>query len=317
MSYKANDRISVAMATFNGEAFLREQLDSLYRQTLPPFEVVVSDDHSTDGTIDILKEYHDNYGLQYSVNEHNIGVNQNFEKAIRACKGEYIAISDQDDVWFPEKIEVCYKKLKEIEGNQPALVSSQCYHINNKGEVISKGTCINIDSSSCADTILHPPGVTQGCSMMFNRKLLELLKPFPSSEVIMYDGYIGLVGTCVGIKYNIAKPLFYHRHHHSNVTSPLNQGKRKETHWFYFLRKFIEPVFLPQGRGKQLMMIQEEYGELFHEEAKAVCAKAIRCYMSKSIIGRMISILKMTELDDRLKYGLMAGVLAARIVKKQ
>jgi glycosyltransferase involved in cell wall biosynthesis len=92
--------ISLAMPTYNGERFLREQLDSIYNQTIVPDEVIVVDDCSTDGTISILEEYKKKYGLKYWVNEKNLGYNKNFEKAISLCTGDYIALSDQDDVWF-------------------------------------------------------------------------------------------------------------------------------------------------------------------------------------------------------------------------
>ena len=74
--------ISLAMPTYNGERFLREQLDSIYNQTIVPDEVIVVDDCSTDGTISILEEYKKKYGLKYWVNEKNLGYNKNFEKAI-------------------------------------------------------------------------------------------------------------------------------------------------------------------------------------------------------------------------------------------
>ena len=103
-----SDRISIAMATFNGEKYLREQLDSIYSQTLLPYEIVAADDCSTDRTTEILEEYRIKKGLKYLVNEHNIGVVKNFEKAISLCQGDYVALSDQDDIWFPEKLEKSY-----------------------------------------------------------------------------------------------------------------------------------------------------------------------------------------------------------------
>lgn len=119
-----SDRISVAMTTFNGERYLREQLDSIYSQTRVPDEVVVVDDCSVDNTSTILQEYHQSKGLTDFVNDKNLGVNKNFEKAISLCTGDYIAISDQDDIWFKNKLELSYLKLKEIENDEPSSVSS-------------------------------------------------------------------------------------------------------------------------------------------------------------------------------------------------
>ena len=116
--------ISIALPTYNGEKYIREQLDSIYNQTLVPDEVVVVDDCSTDNTVNILEEYSQRYGLKYFVNDSNIGYNKNFEKAIRLCAGDYIALSDQDDVWFPTKIQVSYDAISKFPKDRPALVSS-------------------------------------------------------------------------------------------------------------------------------------------------------------------------------------------------
>ena len=116
--------ISLVIPTYNGEKYLREQLDSIYRQTLVPDEVIAVDDRSKDGTVDILKEYADRYGLKYFVNEQNLGYNKNFAKGISLASGDYICLCDQDDVWMPEKVETLHKKLIEIENYEPACVSS-------------------------------------------------------------------------------------------------------------------------------------------------------------------------------------------------
>lgn len=98
--------VSVVMATYNGERFLREQMDSILAQTYPISEIIVQDDGSTDATLDIIKDYaaqHKN--IRLFQNEHNLGYNLNFETAAKRATGDLIAIADQDDVWFPEKIE--------------------------------------------------------------------------------------------------------------------------------------------------------------------------------------------------------------------
>ena len=208
-------KISIAMATYNGERFLREQLDSLYSQTHVPDEIVVVDDRSTDGTAAILEEYHQKKGLRYYINEKNLGVNRNFEKAIRLCTGDYVAISDQDDVWLPYKVETSLKKLVEIEHGKPACVSSQCIGVDKDLNKLPSYPRINDDTYGYKATILQD-GVSQGCSLMFNRALIDTLKEFPE-KWFMYDAYIAIVAASTGVKYNIAKPLMYYRHHDLNV----------------------------------------------------------------------------------------------------
>jgi glycosyltransferase involved in cell wall biosynthesis len=124
--------VSVVMCTYNGEKYLREQLDSIIQQTYPINELIVQDDCSTDNTVAIIEEYIQKYPfIKLFVNDHNIGFNQNFKRAAMRATGDYVALSDQDDVWFPEKIEkqvltignhdICwssYLRGKDIESSQ-------------------------------------------------------------------------------------------------------------------------------------------------------------------------------------------------------
>ena len=93
--------VSVVMCTYNGEKYLREQMDSILAQTYPIHDIIVSDDCSTDGTMNILQEYATKFPfIKVHRNTRNKGCNQNFHDIIE----DYIAISDQDDIWFPKKI---------------------------------------------------------------------------------------------------------------------------------------------------------------------------------------------------------------------
>ena len=97
--------VSIALCTYNGEVFLQEQLNSLLNQTYTTIEIIAVDDASTDSTRSILeKKASTDSRLKVFINEKNIGYNKNFEKAISLCSGDFIAISDQDDIWEAEKI---------------------------------------------------------------------------------------------------------------------------------------------------------------------------------------------------------------------
>lgn len=98
--------VSVVMCTYNGEKYLREQLDSIIAQTYPISEIIIQDDGSTDLTVDIATDYAERTHIVRVVrNEHNLGFNDNFKSAAMKATGDYVAISDQDDVWYPDKIE--------------------------------------------------------------------------------------------------------------------------------------------------------------------------------------------------------------------
>lgn len=98
--------ISVVMCTYNGAKYVREQLDSIVRQTYPIHELIIQDDGSTDGTVAILAEYAGRYPfIRYQVNQHQLGINRNFFSAMAQATGEFIAPSDQDDIWVDTKLE--------------------------------------------------------------------------------------------------------------------------------------------------------------------------------------------------------------------
>ena len=95
-----NELISIAMTSYNGEKYIREQLDSILTQTYGNFELIICDDRSKDSTVEIIKDYCiKDSRIKLYVNEKNLGFKKNFEKAISLCKGEYIALSDQDDIY--------------------------------------------------------------------------------------------------------------------------------------------------------------------------------------------------------------------------
>jgi len=106
--------LSVAMCTYNGEQYLQEQLDSIIAQTRLPNEVVVCDDGSTDATLQILDEFQETapFPVRIYRNGTRLGPTKNFEKAIKLCSGNVIALSDQDDVWMPHKLERLEEVLK-------------------------------------------------------------------------------------------------------------------------------------------------------------------------------------------------------------
>lgn len=102
-------KVSIAMATYNGERFLKAQLDSFARQTLLPFELVACDDGSTDNTMDILRQFAAEAAFPVRIyrNPERLGIRDNFLRALEICEGDLVAFSDQDDVWLPEKLAAC------------------------------------------------------------------------------------------------------------------------------------------------------------------------------------------------------------------
>ena len=108
--------ISVAMATFNGEPYIQEQLDSIYNQTRKVDEIIIVDDCSTDSTVRVIEQYilsHKDIDIKLYKNEENLGYKKNFKKAISLCHGDYVFLSDQDDIWKVNKVEDMISIMEE------------------------------------------------------------------------------------------------------------------------------------------------------------------------------------------------------------
>lgn len=254
--------VSLVMATFNGEKYLREQLNSIVNQTLVPDEIIVVDDCSTDNTLSVLSEFKGKCNLKIYTNDTNKGVNTNFERAISLASGDYICISDQDDVWFPEKIEKTYKKLKEIENDSPACVSSEIIDVDSNLQTL-KTKCTK---DSFYESALYSNG-SQGCTLMFNKKLKDIMLPIPKEFI--YDHFIGLLSCFVGTKYGIGEPLMYYRHHGNNVVSgrihKYHKGLSEAIAIYYLLKRKERLYLLEYLRVVRKIKMSEEKKSIFEK----------------------------------------------------
>ena len=133
--------ISIAMTTYNGEKYLREQLDSILNQTYKDFELIICDDCSTDSTVQIIKSYIDPR-IKLFINEKNLGFKKNFEKAIKLCTGEYIALSDQDDIWELDHLKILYDKI-----NGADLICGNNLIFNQNGDSLTNAELLYIKKS--------------------------------------------------------------------------------------------------------------------------------------------------------------------------
>lgn len=221
------NKISIAIATYNGERFLRQQLNSLYAQTRLPDEIIVCDDCSKDSTPDILEEYHKKYGLKYYVNDTALGVNGNFFKALSLCFGDYICICDQDDIWFSNKIETLYNAIIKYDNTFPNCVSSQRIDIDAQGNQIGKQKILS-DTEGWQATLMTT-GRSQGCTMIINRSLrdraIQIYHSFNSADNMMYDVLIAFIAAIEGNKLNLGEQLMLYRHHENNVVDKFHEKK--------------------------------------------------------------------------------------------
>jgi glycosyltransferase involved in cell wall biosynthesis len=254
--------ISIALCTFNGEKYLRKQLDSLVSQTYPNLEIVAVDDQSTDQTWEILQEYHHRYPKFTCLrNSSNLGLQRNFEKALKHCHGEWIAISDQDDIWDKDKIQ----KLYDIShGNILVYHDSEFIKENEESMDIFMSEKLNFVRGKNPKPFLLFNCVS-GHSMLFHHSLLEKALPFP--EVGFYDHWLAFVASHWGNIDFIQEPLVKYRQHSNNVTDVLGKSKQLKG-----LSRSLKRITRENEWLKTCAAYQDRYGRPTY--AKALYGKA-------------------------------------------
>jgi len=206
-------KVSIVLSTYNGERFLKEQIESLLNQTYKNVEIIAIDDRSNDKTVEILKSYG---RIKLYQNEKRAGILKNFEKGISLAQGEYIALCDQDDVWYPQKIEIQVKELNKFD--MPAMVHSDLEVIDEEGNLLHKSYFkykgYDFQNTKSLETLISRSGV-MGNTVMFNKKLKDLLLPIPECAP-MHDYYIGVLNEIYGKRVTLKEPLVKYRLHKKN-----------------------------------------------------------------------------------------------------
>ncbi len=199
------------MATYNGENFIRQQLGSILGQIGESDEIIISDDSSSDRTVEIIKTFDDKRIILLENNRFH-SPTYNFENALEKATGDMIFLSDQDDIWFENKVKIMMELLHQYD-----LVVSDCIIINENEDILQesffkirgskKGLLNNLVKNSY-----------MGCCMAFNRRILDIALPFPDN-LPMHDMWIGMIGELYGKTYFCDQKLIKYRRH-ENSASP-------------------------------------------------------------------------------------------------
>lgn len=198
-------KVSIAMATYNGEKYLQEQLESFLHQTRPPDELVVCDDASSDSTIKIIEAFAKRapFPVHLHCNSQNMGYLKTFEHAIRFSKGNIIFLSDQDDVWFPEKIERVLDAF--LCADSPLVVINDAIITDHHLKPTKRTILQQVLSAR-----LSIESFISGCCTAFRSELKTILLPFPQ-EYGGHDNWIHQIGKALGRRKVIPYPLQYYR----------------------------------------------------------------------------------------------------------
>lgn len=217
--------ISVAVATYNGEKYIKEQLDSIRTQTLPVDEVIICDDCSKDNTANIVNSFiSDNNltGWHFIEREKNLGFCMNFYDAIDRTTGDLIFLSDQDDRWYPEKV----SEMVKLFGDSEVLsVASRHDLIDGNGKIISENPGIIFveeknDGSIEPITTESQIGCNwiRGCSMCIRKEIKDKITPIKLESLLSHDWLISIEASLRGKNLYLNKYLFSYRFHRNNAS---------------------------------------------------------------------------------------------------
>ncbi len=228
--------ISIAMCTCNGERFVAEQLDSLLRQSLPPFELVVCDDASTDFTLPLVEQFAKRCPFAVAVrrNDRRLGFARNFEQAVSLCKGDLIFLADQDDVWHQEKIAYLALAL-ETPRIIAAFSNANIVSSDLSGLGYTKWQQVGFTSREqrrasereCFPILLKHQVVT-GAALAFKASLRDTALPIPAGWP--HDAWLALIAAAQKGLTAVPEVLLDYRQHEGNLVGGIRKSLKSEMH---------------------------------------------------------------------------------------
>ena len=292
-------KVSVAMCTYNGEAFLKEQLESILTQTIYPNELIVCDDCSKDSTLEILYAFKNicNFPVTIIVNKKNIGINKNFENAIAHCSGEVIALADQDDIWLPTKIEEIICVFQD--NPNCGYVFSNADLIDANGESLGRDLWYSIKftqnryrryvGGDQLKVMLRDGNFIYGMTMAFRSAYMPALLPIETrSYACTHDVWISIILSAVGA-YGVAVPktLVKYRQHERQLAG----GGRQLT--------FVESLENAHKRKSEIDMV-------FVDALMNIASRLGHEDQNKEHV--LFSIKQLTQQAEHLRARYLAGV---------
>ena len=265
-SIKSDSKIAILMATYNGDEYLSQQIDSILSQTYQQWHLFVHDDGSADRTVSILNDYVKKYPKKITIIDYppQGGALQNFMSLLEYVESEYYMFSDQDDIWIKEKISMEMERMSYEEQhhpNTPIIVFSDLF-------VVDTNLCI-ISNSFMSYSGIYPEYLTTfeslaasnhttGCTMLFNHNTKKTVK-YPFTVATMHDAWITLCAIKAhGILNYISKPLVFYRQHNNNTLGASNIKRLTTLYRLQHLKQIIQ-----QNQKTYRMMSFMGYGTWF------------------------------------------------------
>lgn len=285
-----NKKIDILMATYNGEKYLSEQIDSIIFQTYKNWNLLIRDDGSSDSTFEILKEYEkkDSRIKIISDEKGNLGIVKNFEELLKISDSDLIMFSDQDDVWVENKLELYLSKIKNFI-NEGFLIHSDAILFSETKEKILKNTFISGKIKKMGLKNIFFNYFVQGATILISKEIKKFILPF-SEEVYLHDRYIHIISELFFKRIFIKEPLIYYRQHSNN------QIGAKSTFKSLFSKRYFD-----KRDYKMIKKIYENYQNLLTEDKKEIIEEYFKIVDVKTNRFKRIIKLKKSKIDMPLK----------------
>lgn len=276
--------LQILLSSYNGEKYIRTQLDSILAQTYQDFTVLIRDDGSMDKTQEILEEYAQRDSRIIWYGQENIGVVKSFFDLMKHADltHNYFAFADQDDEWLPEKLEKAIQVLQTNNPIEPVLYCSDKIIVDEELRTLDVQVSRDVRKPSFGNALVQ--GICTGCTAVWNRKLMEILiKHIPNyiDNVIMHDWWLYMVASCMGRVYYDRHAYIRYRQHQNNK---LGAMITKRQLFFYRIRQLRKP------RG-EIYRQTKEFVELFGDEMIAenlnIATRLLKTQKSK--ISRLLT----------------------------
>lgn len=258
--------VDILMTTYNGEAFVEEQIRSIISQSYSDWRLLIRDDGSEDNTATIIQSFSQtDYRIQIITHPNtHLGVAQNFMHLVSCSSAPYCMFCDQDDVWLPNKVEKMVSHIHQLDNNIPQVVYSNAYLWSAEQGIIANRNTLTYPTTLRQMLFLNT-GI-QGAAAIFNRPMCDLLRQ-PLSTYAMHDHALLLAGICLGQVHYIHQPLMYYRQHNNNLT-----GNAPGSMWNKFLQlhknRHITVVSREHYNG--VKAFYEHFQQLLHKEDKLI-----------------------------------------------
>lgn len=278
MKVESNMKVVVLMSTYNGEKYLKEQIDSILNQSIKNIELIIRDDGSKDSTRKILREYSEESDRIKVIFGENIGVEKSYRELLKySVEADYFAFCDQDDIWLDNKIEKAIEEMNVIK-NEPVLYYSEVKAVNNNMEIILTSHYTGIDT--LGSSFNTTPVI--GCTVLFNNILKRYIEKYGIAEnIIMHDLYMYRLCLAIGghIIHDKNSYIMY-RQHENNVVGISSSSLKKLKIYDKFKKT----------RRTMAKDILELYGKYISDDNKQILNKVAKFNDKMSFIEKLAYI---------------------------